>query len=181
LKDLELKLISELMKNSRRSDRALARALGVSQPTATRLRGKLEKQGYIKEYTAIPDFRKLGFEIMAITFSRFLKEPTPEELGELRKVSRELQSKNPAAILLAANGMGLGSNRVFVSFHKSYHSYEKTVSLIKRVPHVATSHVESFVVSLVNGEHYQPITFSAIAKYLLAQQGEEGNSNPESQ
>jgi transcriptional regulator with PAS, ATPase and Fis domain len=32
LKDIELKLISELMKNNRRSDRELARAIEISQP-----------------------------------------------------------------------------------------------------------------------------------------------------
>jgi DNA-binding Lrp family transcriptional regulator len=48
------------MKNSRKSDRQLARAIGTSQPTVTRIRSRLEKEGYIKEYTMIPDFGKLG-------------------------------------------------------------------------------------------------------------------------
>jgi DNA-binding Lrp family transcriptional regulator len=39
------------MKNSRRSDRELALVLGISQPTVTRLRTRLEKEGIIKEYT----------------------------------------------------------------------------------------------------------------------------------
>jgi Lrp/AsnC family transcriptional regulator for asnA, asnC and gidA len=68
MKDVAVKLISELMKNSRKSDRELARAIGVSQPTVTRLRGKLEKEGIIKEYTMIPDFKRLGYQIMAVTF-----------------------------------------------------------------------------------------------------------------
>jgi DNA-binding Lrp family transcriptional regulator len=58
MKDIERRLISELMKNSRRSDRELAKALGTSQPTITRTRGKLEREGIIKEYTMIPDFTK---------------------------------------------------------------------------------------------------------------------------
>jgi DNA-binding Lrp family transcriptional regulator len=32
MKVIELKLVSELMKNSRRNDRELARAIGTSQP-----------------------------------------------------------------------------------------------------------------------------------------------------
>jgi DNA-binding Lrp family transcriptional regulator len=36
MKDIELKLISELMLDSRRSDRELAKVLGVSQPTVSR-------------------------------------------------------------------------------------------------------------------------------------------------
>jgi DNA-binding Lrp family transcriptional regulator len=56
------------MKDSRRSDRELAKAIGSSQPTVSRMIKKLESEGTIKEYTMIPDFHKLGFEILAITF-----------------------------------------------------------------------------------------------------------------
>lgn len=44
MKDVELKLISELLKNSRRSDRELAKTLGVSQPTVSRTLKRLEKE-----------------------------------------------------------------------------------------------------------------------------------------
>jgi DNA-binding Lrp family transcriptional regulator len=44
VKDVELKLVSELMKNSRRSDREMARVLGLSQPTVGRMIKKLEKR-----------------------------------------------------------------------------------------------------------------------------------------
>ena len=67
MKDTELKLVSELMKNSRRSDRELARLIGVSQPTVSRMIKNLEKEGIIQEYTMIPDMIKLGIEIVAIT------------------------------------------------------------------------------------------------------------------
>jgi len=67
VKDVELKLVSELIKNSRRSDRELARVLGLSQPTVGRMIKKLEKEGVIQEYTMIPDMTKLGIEIVAIT------------------------------------------------------------------------------------------------------------------
>ena len=30
--------------------------------------GKLEKEGIIKEYTIIPDFEKLGYQMMALLF-----------------------------------------------------------------------------------------------------------------
>jgi len=47
-------LLYELMKNSKRSDRELARVVRVSQPTITRMRKNLEKSGYIREYTVMP-------------------------------------------------------------------------------------------------------------------------------
>lgn len=42
MKSIELKIVSELMKNSHRSDRELARRIGTSQPTVTRVRTRLE-------------------------------------------------------------------------------------------------------------------------------------------
>jgi DNA-binding Lrp family transcriptional regulator len=75
MKDVELKLVVELMKNSRRSDRELARTLGVSQPTVTRTRARLEKEGFIKEYTIVPDFSKLGFGIMSVFFMKTKQSP----------------------------------------------------------------------------------------------------------
>ena len=68
MKELERRLIAELIRNSRRSDRELAKAVGCSQPTVSRMIKRLEKEGYIKEYTMIPDFHRLGYEIMALTF-----------------------------------------------------------------------------------------------------------------
>ena len=59
-------ILYELIKNSNRSDHELSKVIGISQPTVTRLRNQLEKEGYIKEYTIIPDFKKMGYSIMAI-------------------------------------------------------------------------------------------------------------------
>jgi DNA-binding Lrp family transcriptional regulator len=68
MRSVELKLICELLKDSRRSDRELAKTIGVSQTTVSRLIKKLEKQKNFQEYTVIPDFNKLGYEILALTF-----------------------------------------------------------------------------------------------------------------
>jgi DNA-binding Lrp family transcriptional regulator len=71
MKDVEVRLLAALMNDSRKSDRELAKAIGVSQPTVTRTRLKLEKEGYIREYTIIPDFLKLGYSICVFTFAKF--------------------------------------------------------------------------------------------------------------
>jgi DNA-binding Lrp family transcriptional regulator len=68
LKDIDYKIISEHIKNSRISDRELAKKVGVSQPTITRKRTIYEKERLL-EYTSIPNFQKLGIEIMAFTFA----------------------------------------------------------------------------------------------------------------
>ncbi len=168
MKEIELKLITELMKNSRRSDRELARAIGSSQPTVTRIRNRLEKEGYIKEYTMLPDFKKLGFEIMAIMLVRYSKEMTPEQYEKVKKAAKEYEKENPRAVLMAVTGMGLGFDRAFISFHEDYSSYTKTIyELQEKLPFRAVRGVDSFLVNLAAEEHYQPCTFSTIARYLL--------------
>jgi DNA-binding Lrp family transcriptional regulator len=89
MKDTELKLLCELMKNSRRSDRQLAKTTGLSQPTVSRAIKKLEEKGFIKEYAMIPDFSKLDFRVMAIIFTKLNKQISPDALEEIRKKKSE--------------------------------------------------------------------------------------------
>lgn len=66
LDELDKRLLKELVRNSRRSYRKLARDIGMS-PAATieRVRS-LEEAGYIMGYGCRLDYQKLGFEFMAI-------------------------------------------------------------------------------------------------------------------
>lgn len=110
LKDIELKLISELMKNSRRSDRELAKAIGTSQPTVSRMIKKLEKEGIIKEYTMIPDFSKLGYQLMNFLFVK-VNRAKPEDLERASKATAEEVHKNVFPDLLNEGGLGHGLRR----------------------------------------------------------------------
>jgi DNA-binding Lrp family transcriptional regulator len=94
LKEIERKLLSELLKNSRRSDRELAKAIGVSQPTTTRLRTKLEKEGYIKEYTIIPNFSKIGYTIMALNFIKLDPKIAAYDIEEFRASHPDTMGKD---------------------------------------------------------------------------------------
>ena len=47
---------------------------------------RLEKEGCIKEYTVMPDFTKLGYEIMALTFLGY-KAVDKETLAEATEIS----------------------------------------------------------------------------------------------
>jgi DNA-binding Lrp family transcriptional regulator len=60
------------MKNAKVSDRQLAKSIEVSQPTIMRRRAKLEKY-VIEGYTAIPNWGKIGYEILAITLIKASK------------------------------------------------------------------------------------------------------------
>ena len=81
LKPIDFKILSELVKNSKISDRKLSKVLDVSQPTVTRRRARLEKLGLL-DYTAFLNFPKLGFKILAFTFSRWKHRDFPDEKVE---------------------------------------------------------------------------------------------------
>jgi DNA-binding Lrp family transcriptional regulator len=50
---------------------------------------KLKKEGVIREYTMIPDFRKLGYKIIALTFCSPKEKPEEHE-GVIAPIKREL-------------------------------------------------------------------------------------------
>lgn len=106
-----MNLLLELLKDSKRSDRKLATVLGVSQPTITRKRSRLVNEGLIREFTVIPDFVKMGYEIMAITCFEL-------KVAELEKARKVTMAK--PNIIFASSGNGMGKNGVIISLHKNY-------------------------------------------------------------
>jgi DNA-binding Lrp family transcriptional regulator len=174
LKDIELKILTELMKNSRRSDRALAKAVGVSQPTVSRTIGKLQKEGYIKEFTIIPDFKKIGFAVMSIMVSKVKEEVTPDAFEDVRRKVRSDEKENPHALLLAYTGMGLNGDRATILLTQDYSEYAHFMQHAKRHPLVDVEQMQSFVVDLCDESHYLPLTLSQVARYLEKQIEKKG-------
>jgi DNA-binding Lrp family transcriptional regulator len=167
MKDVELKLVSELMKNSRRSDRELAQALGVSQPTVSRTIKKLEKQGYFREYTVIPNFRKLGYHLFVLTFFKWKHGLSPKEMENARAWGhKEASSVFPDAIVIE-RGIGVKYDSFMGSFHKDYASYTKLITEMKTSPYLDKNELLSFIVDLDDETQYRYLTFTTLAKHLL--------------
>jgi DNA-binding Lrp family transcriptional regulator len=169
MKEVELKLIGELMKNSRRSDRELAKAIGVSQPTVSRMVKKLEQEGYIKEYSMLPDFRKLGFELLALIFVKLRKSVTPEEAAKAREVARKDLAESTFGVVMLERGIGLGYDGVIIAYYKDYSSYVEHKNFIKKYPFVEFSESDAFLINLSDKVRYRPLTFSHLANTLLVQ------------
>jgi DNA-binding Lrp family transcriptional regulator len=167
MKDIELKLASELMKNARRSDRELSRTLKVSQPTVTRLRTKLEKEEYFREYTMIPEFSQLGFEVMAVTFFKWEKTLTEEEYTSVLKAGIELEQKEGLSIIMVARGIGLNHDLMIISIHETYSAFRELIRILKQLPLFEVSQIQSFLVDLTEESRHGPLTFSALSGYLL--------------
>lgn len=140
-KELARKLLIELLRNSKESDRKLAKKLGVSQPTITRTRGKIEREGLIRSYTVIPDWRKLGFEIFVLTFVKM----NPEIMSdELYKKLRDYAAKFPS-VFFSSRGQGLGMTGVIMSLHVDYRDYSQKISQLRNDWAEYLEDVQSFI------------------------------------
>ena len=67
LDEIDRRLLRELLIDSKRSYRALARSIGVSTATVINRVQRLESSGVIKGYTVIIDHERLGFELTVVT------------------------------------------------------------------------------------------------------------------
>ncbi len=177
LKEIEMKLLSELIKNSRRSDRELAKAIGASQPTATRVRTKLEKEGYIKEYTTIPNFRKVGYAILAITFLKLdvKRSFTTKDVSEFRRIHFEAMSKNPSALMLVKRGMGLGYDAVVMSLHQDYSSCDKFRTFIRQNMADRITDMDTFLINLDEEQNSLPFSLSMLATQMFTLEFDKEN------
>ena len=168
MKEFERKLLSELLKNSRRSDRELAKAIGTSQPTTTRLRTKLEKEGYIKEYTVIPRFSKIGYHILAFSFLKVETPITDKELEKLKNIIPEKLAEKPSGIVLVKPCMGGPFDTVMVSFHQDYASFDHFRFALKNNTVINIIDLIVFLVNLDEENQFLPLTLSLLANEVLA-------------
>lgn len=159
---IKKKLLVELLKNSKRSDRELARVLNSSQPTITRARQKLEREGLIKGYTVVADWRKLGFEIMAFTFIKMRPEIRSKEIS---KKVKQYSEKFPFAIYVAY-GEGFGMTGVVVALHRNYRDYMNYLSLFRMEWKDYVEDIKSFITALGESE-VKELSFTYLAKALL--------------
>lgn len=155
-------LLKELIRNSRRSDRELAKALRISQPTVTRNRKLAES--YVRSYTIVPEFRKIGYEILAITFAK-AKNYDKKQVETKLELAKKWAMQHPN-VFFASDGEGLGKDVVMFSVHKDYSKYadfmrEYTVNFADFV-----SDVQSFIVSLKTGIIIKPFDLKYLAEDL---------------
>ena len=167
LKPLDLKILSELMKNSKISDRTLAKKLGVSQPTVTRRRAGLEKKQLL-DYTVIPNLKKLGYGIIAITFIKYkpgAKLDLRQQPELFNKKIRDYLELFPNIILMSS-GSGLGFQGTSLSVHRTYSEYIKFRRETEMHWSKYINNVESFVISVTGDNVIRLPSFEYFADYI---------------
>ncbi len=163
IKKTDLKLLFEFVKNCKRSDREIAKIVGVSQPTITRKRAKLVETGLIKKFTAIPSLDKIGYEIAALTFTN-MKASASESPESLRDKERDWAEKHDE-IVFAGAGLGMGMDKMIVSVHKNYTDYQKFLTELRTYWAENVVNIQSFILSLRNGERVtKDFSFASLAK-----------------
>jgi DNA-binding Lrp family transcriptional regulator len=179
LKELELRMLAELVKNSRRSDRELSKSIGTSQPTATRLRMKLEKEGYVREYTAIPNFSKIGYSILAITFVKLdLKlSQSKKELEAFKERHYAEIAKTPNAVVLMKRGMGLGYDVSILSLHEDYAACDQFRDAVREGMSSWVTDIDTFLVNIKDEKNSLPFSLSLLANHIMHLPSEDKKTN----
>jgi len=160
MKKTEIRLLVELLKNSKKSDREIASIVGVSQPTVSRTRTKLEREGVIQEYSILPDLTKLGFELLAITTVSFKVERT-----EKFKERAQVWMKKHPNILLSSRAQGMGKDGVLISVHKDFTDYDSFMITVKSDWADSVKDFESIIIS-IKGFQAKPFSFKYLSELL---------------
>lgn len=177
-KELMIKTLFELIKNSKRSDREIARSLGLWQSTITRYRKKLEKEGIIRDYTLIPNLEKMGYEILA--FQLVAQKRNNDISYEIWnkiwiKKMRELLNDFPEVVfsievMPAKNALW---NALIASLHKNYSDFSEYMArflkasedLIEDYPQ---AHVQ-LLTSVSGGTILKPLSLRYLEKKHISQ------------
>jgi len=74
LDEKDSSILEELMMDSRKTTKAIARELGIPRATVHDRIVKMEQKHIIKKYTAVPDYSQLGLGVIAFILVQFESE-----------------------------------------------------------------------------------------------------------
>jgi len=163
LKSIDYKILWELVKNSRRSDRELAKILGISQPTVSRRRTVLEKT-LIDGYTAILKWEKLGYEVLAMTFVKIKAEIASKEKYETTRKKGSQWLMDQPNIIMAGACRGIGVDSFMIALHKNYSDYDDFVRDYRLELGDFINDVQSVLVNLAGKEVLKPLSLKYLAE-----------------
>ncbi len=145
-KDLDAKeeeVLIELLRNAKISDKELAKKLGTSQPTITRIRNKLQEKHFFSTYTVLPSLTNLGLNLMTMTFLGI------SNFKEKEKVAKWIR-ENPH-VAFSAEGEGLRQQNIsIISLHPSFEHYEEFLNHLRRDLENSVGNISSFLIANKN-------------------------------
>lgn len=113
LDDKDSAIIEELVKDSRKTTKAIAKELGMPRATVHDRIAKLEQRKVIRKYTAIPDYPQLGLGVTAFILVQFEPEKgisqrdTAEEISEMSGIFEVHMISGEYDMLLKVRGASM--------------------------------------------------------------------------
>jgi hypothetical protein len=86
---------------------------------------------------------------------------------EARRTFKESFDARTFEVILNERGMGLGYERIVVSFHKDLTEYTNFRRWMQQMPFINASKLDSFIMDLNYAVHYRSLTFSYTARHIL--------------
>jgi DNA-binding Lrp family transcriptional regulator len=163
LKDIDYKILFEMMKNSKISDRKLARKIGVSQPTITRRRSKLEKE-IIASYTIIPKWSNLGYELLAVTLVKGKTSTLTNDKYDDVKQNAINWFNSHSNVIFAGASRGANADFLILSVHKNYAQYDKFIYSYKRERGEFIEDIDFVFVNLAGNEIIKDLNLNFLEK-----------------
>jgi DNA-binding Lrp family transcriptional regulator len=163
LKDLDYSILFELMKNSKTSDRQLAKKIGVSQPTVTRRRKRLEDD-VLDGYTAIPRWAELGYNILAVTLVKApLKFGSEQMVNAATEKSLNWLERQPN-VIFGGGCRGFGMTGLMISIHRTYSDLDKFLGDHRQHLGDLLDDVQTIIVNLKSEAVYRPLHLKYLAE-----------------
>ena len=128
LDETDVKILKMLLSDARLSSRKIARKTGVSVGTVLSRMKKMEQERIIKEYSAVVDYEKLGYDLTAVIEITVSKGKLSEMAKEVAKVPN---------VCCVYNVTGLTDALVIAKFRKreelsSFTKYLLTLPSVER-------------------------------------------------
>ncbi len=106
-------ILDELIKDSRKTTKAIARELDIPRATVHDRIVKMEQKKLIRKYTAVPDYSQLGIGVTAFILVQFSPQAgmsqreTAEEIAELRGIYEVHMISGEYDMLLKVRGSSM--------------------------------------------------------------------------
>lgn len=124
--EIDYKILGELLKDSRKSFREIARRVGVATGTVLARVKNMEEKGIIKNYTVLLDHEKLGYELTVVVEITVSK-------GKLLEVDREIAKKPNVCAVYDVTGL---TDAIIVAKFKSRSELSKFTKSLLSLPYV---------------------------------------------
>ncbi|MDG6223117.1 MAG: Lrp/AsnC family transcriptional regulator [Candidatus Bathyarchaeota archaeon] len=146
----------------------MAKIVGVCQPTVSRIKKSLLNEGIIEGVVAVPNFNKIGYELMALTFVKIKAVLASEEERKqnFEKVKKWMSKQDD--VIFCASCRGLGFHSFFISLHKNYKAFD---AFMKRhdveIGHELLIDLENILVNLDDDQILKPFNFKYLGENAL--------------